>query len=199
MNRHLQASDLSQQPIVMVGTHLRAVAFASWKRQTELVRGSLFGKRRPLSGHLPQIQLLAEQLMRQTQEPLFLQDNKTSEVPIMPLTLTLPPIKRIIRKSGHWWAWVVTATTPDNPYPHPKWRKVPNHLNEILESTTKDMHPQLVAANFHRCQSRGLTPPQTEQLVSDWQRISGKLNVWNRRTRLEVTARQYHQMTSNRE
>ena len=175
--------------------------FNEWKRQAELDRGRLFTTREcPLAPKTPvdKILLLAGQLVRESGKSLFQQEaenaaeSESDQILLHP-SLPILPIKRVMRRAGSWWAWV-SANHPLGHKPSQlQWVKVPSHLNSVLESTTKLMQPQIVAANWRRIQARSLNPQQIKTLEINWRHMARQTEAWHKRIRLESAARQFGQ------
>ena len=200
MQRRLNLTDGDQTIIDTVGQLNIPQAFNCWKRHTELQRGQLFGNPKRKISNTHAVQLIASQLMRRSGTEGFAQEE--SEKPLVTIDLTrklpFPPIKRVVRRMGNWWAWIAKPSDPGHRHLHPKWVKVPEHLHALLESTTKDMQPQIVAANLHRCRIHGQAENRGAEMRTRWHCISAHLRKWARSVRLEQMVREYRQTVSRK-
>ena len=201
MQRQLRVTDCGRAE---QGEHLDqpqlAQTFSCWKRQAELQRGQLFGTARRATPPNDVTQLMAMQLMRRSGTEGFAQESGEDESRPMDLThsLPLPPVKRVVRRMGSWWAWVAAPHANGQPHLHPKWQKVPDHLQALLESTTKKMQPQLVAANFHRCRVHGQAENRAAPMRTRWLCLATHLRKWGRTAHLEQAAREHRRGMSRR-
>ena len=156
--------------------------FKMWRRETELKRGRLFGTTGP-AGNIrsrvegtPQqshvLRLMASQLLREHRA--MRRDDlemKGEHVALRPLPI--PPIRRLIKRAGKWWAWVPKKTDIEEEYKY-LWRKIPEESQELLDEMSEVMRPTVAALCIHPVRAKLYTIDEL-RVRSDWNRLSSKV------------------------
>ena len=122
----------------------KSVVFSAWKRQTELLRGNIFGV-----ASRPQTRGWTDQANRSKwlDAQRIVRDHLLEHHPGPCATIALParappmpPIRRIHRRFGAWWIWTPVSGTDSAP-PRHEWRRLPQDCQAILDRTAAGLRP----------------------------------------------------------
>ena len=173
------AANRHQRPNPKEPPDHKSTVFSAWKRQTELLRGNIFGvpgltqmrgciDPADRSRWIDAQRIVRDHLLEHRPGPC-------ASIALPARAPPMPPIRRIHRRFGAWWIWAPVSGTDSAP-PRHEWRRLPQDCQAILDKTAAGLRPP--KPEFGRQQMPLSLPPKWRRLARGLRlRASGWLQL----------------------